>query len=166
MSAKYLGETFDIHGGGAGPDLPPPRERDRPERGGAPARPFARYWMHCGFLDLEGAKMSKSPGQRGAPARRAGARSTPRRCASSSSPPTTATRWRSRTSRWPTPKRAWSTSTRRCARWTSASAGKDFGTGPRPRRAGAFLARVRDGDGRRLQLPRARSRRSRASSPS
>ena len=37
MSARYLGETFDIHGGGDGPDLPAPRERDRPERRRPPA---------------------------------------------------------------------------------------------------------------------------------
>ena len=43
------------------PDLPPPRERARPVRGGH-RRPFARFWMHDGFLDLDGEKMSKCLG--------------------------------------------------------------------------------------------------------
>jgi cysteinyl-tRNA synthetase len=34
MSTKYLGRTFDIHGGGHGPEIPAPRMRDRAERGG------------------------------------------------------------------------------------------------------------------------------------
>ena len=39
MSRALLGETFDIHGGGIGPAVPAPRERDRAERGRAPASP-------------------------------------------------------------------------------------------------------------------------------
>ncbi|WP_083681118.1 cysteine--tRNA ligase [Archangium sp. Cb G35] len=61
MSAKYLGETFDIHGGGL--DLIfPHHENEIAQSEGASGKTFSRYWMHCGFLDLEGAKMSKSLG--------------------------------------------------------------------------------------------------------
>jgi cysteinyl-tRNA synthetase len=61
MSAKYLGESFDIHGGGL--DLIfPHHENEIAQSEAASGRQLARYWMHCGFLDLEGAKMSKSLG--------------------------------------------------------------------------------------------------------
>ncbi len=61
MSKKYLGETFDIHGGAL--DLIfPHHENEIAQSEGASGKTFARYWMHCGFLDLEGAKMSKSLG--------------------------------------------------------------------------------------------------------
>jgi cysteinyl-tRNA synthetase len=61
MSAKYLGETFDIHGGAL--DLIfPHHENEIAQSESASGKPFAKYWMHCGFLDLEGAKMSKSLG--------------------------------------------------------------------------------------------------------
>jgi cysteinyl-tRNA synthetase len=61
MSERYLGETFDIHGGGL--DLIfPHHENELAQSEAASGKTFARYWMHCGFLDLEGAKMSKSLG--------------------------------------------------------------------------------------------------------
>ncbi|MBX5480961.1 MAG: cysteine--tRNA ligase [Myxococcaceae bacterium] len=61
MSAKYLGEDFDLHGGGL--DLIfPHHENEIAQSEAATQKPFCRYWMHCGFLDLEGAKMSKSLG--------------------------------------------------------------------------------------------------------
>jgi cysteinyl-tRNA synthetase len=61
MSAKYLGETFDLHGGGV--DLVfPHHENEIAQSEAASGQPFARYWMHANFLDLEGAKMSKSLG--------------------------------------------------------------------------------------------------------
>ncbi|WNG49071.1 cysteine--tRNA ligase [Archangium minus] len=61
MSARYLGETFDIHGGAL--DLIfPHHENEIAQSEAASGKTFARYWMHCGFLDLEGAKMSKSLG--------------------------------------------------------------------------------------------------------
>jgi cysteinyl-tRNA synthetase len=61
MSKKYLGETFDIHGGAL--DLIfPHHENEIAQSEAANGKTFARYWMHCGFLDLEGAKMSKSLG--------------------------------------------------------------------------------------------------------
>jgi cysteinyl-tRNA synthetase len=61
MSEKYLGVDFDIHGGGL--DLIfPHHENELAQSEAATGQPFCRYWMHCGFLDLEGAKMSKSLG--------------------------------------------------------------------------------------------------------
>ncbi|NMO20184.1 cysteine--tRNA ligase [Pyxidicoccus fallax] len=61
MSARYLGESFDIHGGAL--DLIfPHHENEIAQSESASGKPFAKYWMHCGFLDLEGAKMSKSLG--------------------------------------------------------------------------------------------------------
>jgi cysteinyl-tRNA synthetase len=61
MSKKYLGETFDLHGGGL--DLIfPHHENEIAQSEGASLKPLCTYWMHCGFLDLEGAKMSKSLG--------------------------------------------------------------------------------------------------------
>ncbi|MCI0571841.1 MAG: cysteine--tRNA ligase [Myxococcaceae bacterium] len=61
MSARYLGESFDVHGGGL--DLIfPHHENEIAQSEAAFHKPFAQYWMHCGFLDLEGAKMSKSLG--------------------------------------------------------------------------------------------------------
>jgi cysteinyl-tRNA synthetase len=61
MSAKYLGESFDLHGGGL--DLIfPHHENEIAQSEAASGKLFARYWLHCGFLDLEGAKMSKSLG--------------------------------------------------------------------------------------------------------
>lgn len=61
MSERYLGKTFDLHGGGL--DLIfPHHENELAQSEAANRQPFARCWMHCGFLDLEGAKMSKSLG--------------------------------------------------------------------------------------------------------
>lgn len=61
MSARYLGDSFDIHGGGL--DLIfPHHENEIAQSEAATGKPLSRYWMHAGFLDLEGAKMSKSLG--------------------------------------------------------------------------------------------------------
>jgi cysteinyl-tRNA synthetase len=61
MSERFLGESFDIHGGGL--DLIfPHHENEIAQSEAASHKPLARYWMHSGFLDLEGAKMSKSLG--------------------------------------------------------------------------------------------------------
>lgn len=61
MSMHYLGETFDIHGGGA--DLIfPHHENEIAQSEGATGKPFARYWVHNGRLNLSGEKMSKSIG--------------------------------------------------------------------------------------------------------
>lgn len=66
MSCHYLGETFDIHGGG--PDLIfPHHENEIAQSEGANGKPFARYWLHSGPLRVRDAqgheeKMSKSLG--------------------------------------------------------------------------------------------------------
>ena len=61
MSAKYLGESFDLHGGGL--DLIfPHHENEIAQSEAASGKPMCNCWMHGGFLDLEGAKMSKSLG--------------------------------------------------------------------------------------------------------
>lgn len=59
MSTKYLGETFDIHAGGR--DLIfPHHENEIAQAEGATGKPFVKYWVHNGFLTVEGEKMSKS----------------------------------------------------------------------------------------------------------
>ncbi len=59
MSQKYLGETFDIHGGGI--DLIfPHHENELAQALALTGKPLARYWMHNGFLNIDGDKMSKS----------------------------------------------------------------------------------------------------------
>ena len=61
MSTKYLGETFDIHGGGA--DLKfPHHENEVAQNYGACGCAPARYWMHGNMLLMNGRKMSKSDG--------------------------------------------------------------------------------------------------------
>jgi cysteinyl-tRNA synthetase len=61
MSEAYLGETFDIHGGGI--DLIfPHHENEIAQSECAHGKPFVRTWMHNGFLIVEGEKMSKSLG--------------------------------------------------------------------------------------------------------
>jgi cysteinyl-tRNA synthetase len=61
MSNKYLGSTFDIHGGGQ--DLLfPHHENERAQSKAATGGDFARYWIHNGFLTVESEKMSKSLG--------------------------------------------------------------------------------------------------------
>ena len=61
MSQKFLGETIDIHGGGK--DLIfPHHENEIAQSEGATGRPFVRYWIHNGFVNIEKEKMSKSLG--------------------------------------------------------------------------------------------------------
>ncbi|MDI7259251.1 MAG: cysteine--tRNA ligase [Thermodesulfobacteriota bacterium] len=61
MSQKYLGETFDIHGGGK--DLTfPHHENEIAQSEAATGKPFARYWVHNGFVNINKEKMSKSLG--------------------------------------------------------------------------------------------------------
>jgi cysteinyl-tRNA synthetase len=61
MSTKYLGQPFDIHGGGR--DLIfPHHENEIAQSEGAFDRPLARYWIHNGFLNINQEKMSKSLG--------------------------------------------------------------------------------------------------------
>ncbi len=61
MSMTYLGETFDIHTGGK--DLLfPHHENEIAQSVGATGQPYARYWMHNGFINVDNEKMSKSLG--------------------------------------------------------------------------------------------------------
>lgn len=61
MSMKYLGESFDLHGGGL--DLIfPHHENEIAQSECATGKPFARYWMHNGFVQVNKEKMSKSLG--------------------------------------------------------------------------------------------------------
>uniref|UniRef100_UPI0040574734 cysteine--tRNA ligase n=1 Tax=Candidatus Electronema sp. TaxID=2698783 RepID=UPI0040574734 len=61
MSRKYLGATFDIHGGGM--DLIfPHHENEIAQSVGANCQPFAKLWMHHGFVTVKEEKMSKSLG--------------------------------------------------------------------------------------------------------
>ena len=61
MSCQTLGETFDIHGGGA--DLQfPHHENEIAQSEGANGKPLARFWIHNGFVRVDNEKMSKSLG--------------------------------------------------------------------------------------------------------
>ncbi|MBA4252772.1 MAG: cysteine--tRNA ligase [Comamonadaceae bacterium] len=61
MSCALLGESFDIHGGGA--DLQfPHHENEIAQSEGASGQPLARFWMHNGFVRVDEEKMSKSLG--------------------------------------------------------------------------------------------------------
>ena len=61
MSCATLGETFDIHGGGA--DLQfPHHENEIAQSEGANGKPLARFWVHNGFVRVDNEKMSKSLG--------------------------------------------------------------------------------------------------------
>ncbi|WP_022670091.1 cysteine--tRNA ligase [Hippea alviniae] len=61
MSMKYLGESFDIHGGGE--DLIfPHHENEIAQSEAATGKEFARYWIHNGFVRINKEKMSKSLG--------------------------------------------------------------------------------------------------------
>lgn len=61
MSCKHLGETFDIHAGGN--DLIfPHHENEIAQSEAATKKPFVRYWLHFGFLNINKEKMSKSLG--------------------------------------------------------------------------------------------------------
>ncbi len=61
MSGRYLGKTFDIHGGGK--DLIfPHHENEIAQSEGANGKQMARYWLHNGFVNINKEKMSKSLG--------------------------------------------------------------------------------------------------------
>jgi len=61
MSRKYLGDCFDLHGGGA--DLVfPHHENERAQSWAMTGGEFVRYWMHNGFVNVNSEKMSKSLG--------------------------------------------------------------------------------------------------------
>ena len=58
MSTKYLGDEFDIHGGGL--DLIFPHHECEVAQARAAGKPFARVWLHWNMITLEGEKMAKS----------------------------------------------------------------------------------------------------------
>ncbi|OGX29254.1 MAG: cysteine--tRNA ligase [Omnitrophica WOR_2 bacterium RIFCSPHIGHO2_02_FULL_67_20] len=60
MSTAYLGDAFDIHGGGV--DLVFPHHENEIAQARALGKPFAKYWIHNGLLTVNGEKMSKSLG--------------------------------------------------------------------------------------------------------
>jgi cysteinyl-tRNA synthetase len=60
MSTTYLGDAFDIHGGGV--DLVFPHHENELAQAREAGKPFARYWVHNGLLTVNGEKMSKSLG--------------------------------------------------------------------------------------------------------
>jgi cysteinyl-tRNA synthetase len=61
MAMQYLGESFDIHGGGK--DLVfPHHENEIAQSEGATGKPFVKYWLHNGFVNVNQEKMSKSLG--------------------------------------------------------------------------------------------------------
>lgn len=61
MSMKYLGESFDMHGGGQ--DLMfPHHENEIAQSSACTGKPFSRYWLHNGFVTINKVKMSKSLG--------------------------------------------------------------------------------------------------------
>jgi cysteinyl-tRNA synthetase len=62
MSWKHLGETFDIHGGGIDLVFPHHENEIAQSRCAFQTPVMANYWMHNGFLQVEGEKMSKSLG--------------------------------------------------------------------------------------------------------
>jgi cysteinyl-tRNA synthetase len=61
MATKYLGETFDIHGGGVD-NIFPHNDCEIAQAEAATGKPFAHYWLLTGSLTLDGVKMSKSLG--------------------------------------------------------------------------------------------------------
>jgi len=60
MAGKYLGDSFDIHGGGI--DLRFPHHENELAQSAAAGRGFARYWLHNAWVTAAGEKMSKSLG--------------------------------------------------------------------------------------------------------
>ena len=62
MAAALLGETFDIHGGGIDLVFPHHENEIAQSRCAFHTKTMANYWMHNGFLQVEGEKMAKSTG--------------------------------------------------------------------------------------------------------
>jgi L-cysteine:1D-myo-inositol 2-amino-2-deoxy-alpha-D-glucopyranoside ligase len=62
MSTTYLGNRFEIHGGGADLAFPHHESEIAQTEGATGERPFVSWWMHAGMLRFEGEKMSKSLG--------------------------------------------------------------------------------------------------------
>ncbi len=61
MANRYLGETIDIHGGG-GDLIFPHHENEIAQSEARSGKPFANYWLHVGYLNIDNKKMSKSLG--------------------------------------------------------------------------------------------------------
>jgi len=61
MSMKYLGESFDIHGGGLDNQFPH-HECEIAQSEGATGKPFVKYWLHNNLVTVDGKKMGKSLG--------------------------------------------------------------------------------------------------------
>jgi cysteinyl-tRNA synthetase len=61
MANRYLGETIDIHGGG-GDLIFPHHENEIAQSEARSGKPFANYWLHVGYLNIDSKKMSKSLG--------------------------------------------------------------------------------------------------------
>ncbi|HET7085748.1 MAG TPA: cysteine--tRNA ligase [Rhizomicrobium sp.] len=62
MAGRYLGESFDIHGGGIDLQFPHHENEIAQSEGAHHGHPLASVWMHNGFLQVEGEKMAKSAG--------------------------------------------------------------------------------------------------------
>jgi cysteinyl-tRNA synthetase len=62
MSKKFLGEQFDIHGGAKDLEFPHHENEIAQSEASTGKKPFVKYWMHTGFLNVNGEKMSKSLG--------------------------------------------------------------------------------------------------------
>jgi cysteinyl-tRNA synthetase len=62
MTHVHLGDTFDLHGGGKDLIFPHHENEIAQSRGAYGAHSFARYWLHNGFINFKGEKMSKSLG--------------------------------------------------------------------------------------------------------
>jgi cysteinyl-tRNA synthetase len=62
MSIAYLGQRFEIHGGGADLTFPHHESEIAQSEGATGQRPFVEWWMHAGMLHFTGEKMSKSLG--------------------------------------------------------------------------------------------------------
>lgn len=62
MGIKYLGEQFDIHGGGRGLIFPHHENEIAQSESYTEKKPFVRYWLHAGLVKIRGEKMSKSKG--------------------------------------------------------------------------------------------------------
>ena len=60
MSMKYLGETFDFHGGGSDLIFPHHENEIAQSEGCTGCHPFVKYWLHNGFITVNEEKMSKS----------------------------------------------------------------------------------------------------------
>ncbi len=62
MIEKHLGDTIDIHGGGQDLIFPHHENEIAQSCCAHDGQPFAKYWLHNGFINIEGEKMSKSLG--------------------------------------------------------------------------------------------------------